>query len=268
MLAYELMEKRVTIDGEVIPVYDVRMLLDEMEENIPWKARLHIAYSGAKGLSYLLSKNIIHRDVKAANFFLSGGPDNSEWIIKIGDFGEAVYQHKQTTLTMTSSQPSQGRNMRKENIRRLVGTVPYIAPEIARPGAKHTQASDVYSFSLFLYELAHPSKPHPWKGLCDIPELTVSSAEKGLRPSLVELKVDCGRLGPFVNVITQCWEGMLQRDRAWKMYQHHFTRLKMCTVMTWKTSHRFPLLSIKVILKWKAQTLFLFSLYRATKIKY
>ena len=207
MLAYELMEKRVTIDGEVIPVYDVRMLLDEMEENIPWKIRLHIAYSGAKGLSYLHSKNIIHRDVKAANFFLSGGPDNSEWIIKIGDFGEAVYQHKQTTLTMTSSQPSQGRNMRKENIRRLVGTVPYIAPEIARPGAKHTQASDVYSFSLFLYELAHPSKPHPWQGLCDIPELIVSSAEKGLRPSLAELKVDCGQLDPFVNVITQCWKG-------------------------------------------------------------
>lgn len=97
MLAHELMEKRVTIDGEVIPVYDVRMLLDEMEENIPWKIHLHVTYSGAKGLSNLHSKNIIHRDVKAANFFLSGGTDNSEWIIKIGDFGEAVYQHKQTT---------------------------------------------------------------------------------------------------------------------------------------------------------------------------
>ena len=128
-------------------------------------------------------------------------------MIKIGDFGEAVYQHKQTTLTMTSSQPSQGKNVRKENIRRLVGTVPYIALEIARPGAKHTQTSDVYSFSLFLYELAHPSKPHPWQGLCDTPELIVSSAEKGLRPSLAELKIDCGQLDPFANVINQCWKG-------------------------------------------------------------
>ena len=125
MLAYELMEKRVTIDGEVIPVYEVRMMLDEMEENIPWKIRLHITYSGAKGLSKLHSKNIIHRDVKAANFFLSGGTDNSECIIiKIGDFGEAVYQHKQTTLTMSSSQPSQGRNMRKKNTRRLHCSLP------------------------------------------------------------------------------------------------------------------------------------------------
>ena len=191
----------------MLPVYDIRLLLDEMEDNIPWKIRLHIAHSGANGLSYLHSKNIIHRDVKAANFFISGGPDNSEWIIKIGDFGEAVYQHKQTTLTMTSSQPSQGRNVRKENIRRLLGTVSYIAPEIARSGAKHTQASDVYSFSLFLYELAHPSKPHPLQGLCDIPELIVSSTEKGLHPSLAELKIDGGQLDPFVNVITQCWKG-------------------------------------------------------------
>ena len=60
MLPYELMEKRVNIDGEVMPVYDVRMLLDEMEENIPWKIHLHIAHSGAKGLSYLHSKNIIN----------------------------------------------------------------------------------------------------------------------------------------------------------------------------------------------------------------
>jgi len=85
MLAYKLMEKRVTIDGEVIPVYDVRMLLDEMEDNIP----LYITRSGAEGLSCLHYKNIIHRDVKAATSFISGGPDNSEWIIKIGDSGEA-----------------------------------------------------------------------------------------------------------------------------------------------------------------------------------
>ena len=53
MLAYELMEKGVTIDREVLPLYDVRMLLDEMEDNIPWKIRLHIAHSGANGLSYI-----------------------------------------------------------------------------------------------------------------------------------------------------------------------------------------------------------------------
>ena len=107
---------------------------------------------------------------------------------------------------MTSSQPSQGRNARKESSRGLVGTVPFLAPEIARPGAKHTQASDVYSFALFLYELAYPSKPHPWHGVCDIPELIVSTAEKGLRPPLSELNIEGGQSGSFLHLITQCWK--------------------------------------------------------------
>lgn len=66
-----------------------------------------------------------------------------------------MYHHKQTTLTMTLLQPSQGRNKKKENICLSVGTVSYITSEIARPGVKHTHASIVYSFSLFLYKLAH-----------------------------------------------------------------------------------------------------------------
>lgn len=92
MFVYELMEKRVIIDGEVIFVYDVRMLLDEMEENIFWKICFYIIYSGVKGLLKLYFKNIIYRDVKVVNFFFFGGIDNLECIIiKIGDFGEVVY---------------------------------------------------------------------------------------------------------------------------------------------------------------------------------
>lgn len=62
-----------------------------MEDNIIWKIRFYIVYSGVKGLLYLYLKNIIYRDVKVVNFFIFGGLDNSEWIIKIGNFGEVVY---------------------------------------------------------------------------------------------------------------------------------------------------------------------------------
>ena len=208
MLAYEMMGKKVNVDGEELLVHDVRMLLDELEDSLPWNIRLHIAHSGAEGLSYLHSKGIIHRDVKAANYFISGVPSNSEWIIKIGDFAEAVYQQKQTTLTITSSQASQGRNSTKESCRRLVGTVPFIAPKIGKPDARHAQLSDVYSFSLFLHELAFPSNPHPWYRVCEIPELIVSSAEKGVRPSLTNLNFPGGGGGEaFCDIMVKCWTG-------------------------------------------------------------
>lgn len=129
------------------------MMLDDLEENITWDIRLHIGQSGAGGLAYLHSQNIVHRDVKAANLFISGGVSNSEWIVKIGDFGEALFTHRQTIISIASSQPTQGRNTGKENCRRVMGTLPLIAPEVAKGGSNYSFASDVYNFSLFLHEI-------------------------------------------------------------------------------------------------------------------
>ena len=37
MLAYEMMEKKVNVDdGEEVLVHDVRMLLDELQDSLPW----------------------------------------------------------------------------------------------------------------------------------------------------------------------------------------------------------------------------------------
>lgn len=207
MTAYELMGKTISVGGEDVTVFDVRMMLDELEENITWDIRLHIAQSGAEGLAYLHSQNIVHRDVKAANFFISGGVSNSEWIVKIGDFGEALFTHRQTIISIASSQPTQGRNADKENCRRVVGTLPFIAPEVAKGGSNYSFASDVYSFSLFLHEIAYPLKPHPWYGVCNIPELISTSAETGSRPSLIGLEGLGKQSDPFLQLIRNCWSG-------------------------------------------------------------
>lgn len=207
MTAYELMGKTISVGGEDVTVFDVRMMLDELEENITWDIRLHIAQSGAEGLAYLHSQNIVHRDVKAANFFISGGVSNSEWIVKIGDFGEALFTHRQTIISIASSQPTQGRNVDKENCRRVVGTLPFIAPEVAKGGSNYSFASHVYSFSLFLHEIAYPLKPQPWYGVCNIPELISTSAETGSRPSLIGLEGLGKQSDPFLQLIRNCWSG-------------------------------------------------------------
>jgi hypothetical protein len=43
LLVYEFMEKKVQTKEEEISGFDVRMLLDELENDVHWKIRLHIA---------------------------------------------------------------------------------------------------------------------------------------------------------------------------------------------------------------------------------
>lgn len=73
------------------------------------------------------SKNIIHRDIKSQNIFLT-----KEGVIKIGDFGVS---------TQTSSCAST-----------VVGTPFYLSPEIIN-GAQYDSKTDIWSLGVLLYEL-------------------------------------------------------------------------------------------------------------------
>ena len=53
--------------------------------------KLRIAMQTAQGMSYLHSKNIIHRDLKSNNIFLL---DDYDFTVKIGDFGLATLKSK------------------------------------------------------------------------------------------------------------------------------------------------------------------------------
>lgn len=80
-------------------------------------------------LEYIHKENIIHRDLKPANIFLA---DND--VVKIGDFGLA-----------RELQPG-------DMAASVVGTVPYMSPEIAS-GRAHNSKTDIYSLGCCLYEL-------------------------------------------------------------------------------------------------------------------
>lgn len=94
----------------------------------------------AEGLNYLhhgWDQMVVHRDIKSSNILL-----DSEMRGRLGDFGLAkLYDHGEVP-----------------NTTRVVGTLGYLAPELATV-AVPTAASDVYSFGVVLLEVACGRRP-------------------------------------------------------------------------------------------------------------
>ncbi|TVU40980.1 hypothetical protein EJB05_14466, partial [Eragrostis curvula] len=128
--------------GELLLVYDFMAngSLDKYlygEEDKPvldWAQRFQIIKDVASGLFYLHEKweqVVIHRDIKASNVLLDRGMN-----AHLGDFGLArLYDH--------------GTNLQTTHV---VGTMGYIAPELARSG-KASPLTDVFAFGTFLLEV-------------------------------------------------------------------------------------------------------------------
>ncbi|KAI6698531.1 hypothetical protein NL676_018650 [Syzygium grande] len=105
-----------------------------------WEQRFHIIKGIAAGLLYLheeWEQVVIHRDVKSSNVLI-----DAEMNARLGDFGLArLYEHGKMSHTTN-----------------LVGTIGYIAPELARSG-KASTSSDVYAYGILLLEVASGRRP-------------------------------------------------------------------------------------------------------------
>ncbi|XP_010543190.1 PREDICTED: lectin-domain containing receptor kinase VI.3-like [Tarenaya hassleriana] len=107
---------------------------------LKWDARFRIAKGIASGLLYLheeWEQVVVHRDVKSSNVLI-----DSEMNPRLGDFGLARL-YERGTLSHTTN---------------VVGTIGYIAPELARNGRAST-ASDVFAFGVLLLEIVCGRKP-------------------------------------------------------------------------------------------------------------
>jgi serine/threonine protein kinase len=107
---------------------------------LSWAHRFRIIKGIAAGLLYLheeWEKVVVHRDIKASNVLL-----DDEMNGRLGDFGLArLYDHGIDPQTTD-----------------VVGTIGYLAPELARSG-NATPPTDVFAFGMFVLEVTCGQRP-------------------------------------------------------------------------------------------------------------
>ncbi|URD95311.1 STYKc [Musa troglodytarum] len=121
-----------------------RYLIRNSERKLAYKDVVRLASDLSRGLSYLHSQKIVHRDVKTENMLLDGRGN-----LKIADSGVARVE-AQNPRDMTGQ----------------TGTLGYMAPEVF-DGKPYTRKCDAYIFGICLWEIY----------CCDMPYPDLSSAE-------------------------------------------------------------------------------------------
>lgn len=106
---------------------------------------LHIAHGIISALLYLHERNIVHRDVKPANIYLSKvQSSNKPNMVKLGDFGVVKWGDFKASVSTGQLTVSGQQGL---------GTFKYMSPEQATKPKDVSVRSDMYSLGITLFEL-------------------------------------------------------------------------------------------------------------------
>jgi len=141
----------------------------------------------ALALGHAHERGVIHRDIKSGNIVVSSAGQ-----LKILDFGLAKHLRGSRLQEIATSHSS------IEEIGRLIGTVPYLAPEILR-GERANVAGDIWSLGVLLFEMTTGRLPFWGNTVFDLTARVMSEEP----PSLP---------GNVPAALAQAIRGCLQKD--------------------------------------------------------
>ena len=153
-----------------------------LRKNLPkvvkdhWYYKLYKLCKIITGLSGIHQKKLIHCDFHDGNIL--NVDDKESYICDLGLCRSAEYFQ----------------SFKKDDI---YGVIPFMAPEILR-GKPYTSASDIYSFSMIMWEFTSGVPPFNDKAH-DI-QLCISIC-KGERPKIIENTPQC-----YANLMEKCWD--------------------------------------------------------------
>lgn len=120
--------------------------------------RLRWLHEAAQGLTFMHTRGIMHRDIKAANILLAGGH------AKVTDLGLA----------------REGQGMPAAGMTLALGTPAWCAPEVIERDRYDERAADVYAFGIMIWEVLTGSEP-----FADVPVLAITiHILRGSRPPI------------------------------------------------------------------------------------
>lgn len=157
-------------------------LLRQCTHYLPLRLRADIALQAACGMAYLHDMSIVHFDLKPDNLLVDGDWATGAITVKVADFGLS----KQRTYSHVSGMSD------------LRGTLPYMAPELVHNIKHVTQACDIWSFGVCLWEMLTLQVPHA--------SLKPEHILAGLMSGSLQLEVPEWCEPEWRGLMEACWE--------------------------------------------------------------
>jgi serine/threonine protein kinase len=126
-------------------------LYQVLEKPVPLPLQKQMALEIARGLQYLHTRGILHRDLKSANVLV-----NADNHAKLSDFG---LSKTRATSVKTAKQKSEA--------------IQWLPPECFTRGGVYTAQSDIYSYGVILWELVTGKRPYAGISDAEIPKRTL-----------------------------------------------------------------------------------------------